>query len=76
MSSTGSSSCSGTSWRQFYSIRQTARTCGQIPITQHFDAWKAAGMALGSLLEVSILAEVGGGTGSVDFPIANVTIGP
>ena len=76
MTSTGSSACRGSSWRLFYSVRQTARTCGQISITQHFDAWKAAGMNLGNLALVQILAEVGGGTGSIDFPIANVTIGP
>lgn len=75
-SSTDSSSCRGSSWYLFYSIRQTARTCGQISVTQHFDAWKAAGMKLGKLARVQVLAEVGGGTGSIDFPIAKVTIGP
>jgi endo-1,4-beta-xylanase len=74
MSSTGDSSCRGSVWSLFYSVRQTARTCGQISITQHFDAWKAAGMKLGNLLEVKVLVEVGGGTGSIDVPIANVTI--
>jgi hypothetical protein len=76
LSSTDSSSCRGSIWYQFYSIRQTARTCGQISITQHFDAWKAAGMKLGKLAQVQVLAEVGGGTGSIDFPVANVVIGP
>jgi hypothetical protein len=33
-------------------------------------------MKLGNLIVLQILAEVGGGTGSIDFPIANVTIGP
>ena len=74
MVSTGASSCRGSAWSLFYSIRQTARTCGQISITQHFDAWKAAGMTLGKLLVTEILVEVGGGTGSIDVPIANVTI--
>ena len=71
---TGGSRCSGvSSWGQFWSIRQKGRQCGQISITQHFDAWKAAGMTLGNMVEAKILVEVGGGTGSVDFPIANVT---
>jgi endo-1,4-beta-xylanase len=74
MSSTGASTCRGSLWHLFYSVRQTARTCGQISITQHFHAWNAAGMKLGNLAEVKILSEVGGGTGSIDFPIANVTI--
>ena len=30
-------------------------------------------MTLGAVLEASILVEVGGGTGSVAFPTANVT---
>jgi hypothetical protein len=71
---TGGSRCSGVnSWTQFYSVRQTARTCGQITISDHFSAWAANGMTLGSVLEASILVEVGGGVGSIDFPMASVT---
>jgi hypothetical protein len=73
---TGGSRCSGvSSWSQFWSIRQKARQCGVVSITQHFDAWKAAGMNMGGLLEAKILVEVGGGTGSINFPVANVTAG-
>ena len=73
-SGTGGSRCSGVSnWNQFWSIRQKARQCGTISVTQHFDAWKAAGMTLGSMLEAKILVEVGGGSGSVNFPVANMT---
>ncbi len=71
---TGGNRCGNvTSWAQFWSVRQTARTCGTITINQHFDAWKAAGMALGNMLEAKILIETGGGNGSINFPIANVT---
>ncbi len=72
---TGGNRCgsSVTSWNQFYSVRKTARTCGQISISDHFSAWSAAGMTLGSVLEASILMEAGGGTGSIAFPTANVT---
>lgn len=42
-------------------------------VTQHFDAWKAAGMTLGKMDEAQILVEVGGGSGSVNFAYANVT---
>ena len=69
---TGGSRCNASSWAQYYSVRKTARQCGTISITQHFDAWKAAGMPLGNMLEAKILVEVGGGNGSVDFPVANV----
>ena len=71
---TGGNRCGNvSSWTQFYSVRQTARTCGQISISDHFSAWAAAGMTLGSVLEASILIEAGGGTGSIAFPTANVT---
>jgi hypothetical protein len=71
---TGGSRCNVSSWVQYYSVRKTARQCGTISITQHFDAWKAASMPLGNLLEAKILVEVGGGNGSVEFPVANVTL--
>jgi len=70
---TGGSKCSGTSsWTQFYSVRQTARQCGTISLTEHFKAWAAAGMTLGKMDQAQILVEVGGGTGSIDFSVANV----
>ena len=69
----GGPGCSGSSWMQYYSVRKTARQCGQISITKHFDAWKAAGMTLGNLQEARIVIEAGGGSGSIDFPIANIT---
>jgi hypothetical protein len=73
-SGTGGDRCGGaSSWAQYYSIRQDNRTCGTINATAHFDAWKAAGNKMGNLLEVKILVEVGGGQGTVDFPIAKMT---
>jgi endo-1,4-beta-xylanase len=71
---TGGSKCSGvSSWVQYYSIRNTARTCGQFSVTEHFDAWAKAGMPLGKMDQVQILVEVGGGVGSIDFPVASVS---
>jgi len=71
---TGGSKCSGTtSWAQYYSVRQTARQCGQISVTAHFDAWAAAGMPLGKMDQAQILLEVGGGVGTAEFTVANVT---
>jgi hypothetical protein len=69
---TGGSRCNQSSWSQFWSIRQRARQCGTITVSEHFRAWAAAGMTLGNLLEVKILVETGGGSGSVDFAVANV----
>jgi len=69
---TGGSRCNQSSWSQFWSIRQKARQCGTITISDHFKGWDAAGMKLGTLLEAKILVETGGGSGSVDFAVAKV----
>jgi len=69
---TGGSRCNQSSWTQFWSIRQKARQCGTITISDHFKAWDGAGMKLGNLLEAKILVETGGGSGNVDFAVANL----
>lgn len=74
---TGGTRCSGaTNWDQYYSVRTTARDCGQISLTEHFEAWESLGLPMGNLLEAKILVEVGGGQGRVDLPIANVMVTP
>jgi hypothetical protein len=71
---TGATNCSGAStMMQYYSVRQTARQCGQISISEHFKAWKDAGMALGKMEQAMLLVEAGGGAGTIDFTTANVT---
>jgi hypothetical protein len=60
-------------WTQIWSVRQTARQCGTITITNHFNAWKNQGWSLGDLSSAQVNVEVGGGTGSIDFTLANVT---
>ncbi len=60
-------------WIQTHSTRETARQCGTITVSDHFNAWTAQGWALGNLTSVHINVEVGGGVGSIDFPVANVT---
>jgi hypothetical protein len=74
---TGGNRCGNvTNWDQFYSIRTSKKSCGTITISDHFKAWSAAGLTLGNVLEASILIEAGGGTGSISFPVANVTSTP
>ncbi|MCQ2061097.1 MAG: glycoside hydrolase family 11 protein [Fibrobacter sp.] len=67
---------------QIYSLRKTARTCGSIDVTAHFNAWKNLGITLGSsLYEVKVLGEAGqypenqGASGSIDFNYAKVYVG-
>jgi hypothetical protein len=61
------------SFPQFISVRTSARTCGHISLSKHFDAWKGFGMTLGKMEEAKVLVEAGGGSGRIDFPVASVT---
>jgi hypothetical protein len=61
------------SFPQFISVRTSARTCGHISLTKHFEAWKSFGMTLGKMEEAKVLIEAGGGSGKIDFPVASVT---
>jgi len=59
---------------QFFSVRQSARQCGHISISEHFKQWAKLGLTLGKMEEARILVEVGGGlTGSIDFTTATLT---
>ena len=58
---------------QFFSIRQSARQCGHISITEHFKKWSSLGMTLGKMYEAKLLVEAGGGSGSIDFTTASMT---
>ncbi len=70
---TGGSRCAGGgTFTQYWSIRQKGRQCGVMTITKHFEEWKKVGMSMDNILEAKILAETGGGSGTVDFPIASV----
>ncbi len=64
---------SSTQWTQMWSVRTTARQCGTITVSDHFAAWAGQGWSLGNLTSVHVNVEVGGGTGSINFPMANVT---
>ena len=63
-----------TTFVQFFSVRQTARTCGHISISEHFSQWANLGLELGNLEEARILIETGGGSGNIDFTAATVVV--
>jgi len=64
------------SWVQMISTRSTKRQCGTITLSDHFAAWKNEGWSLGSLTSAYINVETGSGVGSIQFPVANVTVSP
>jgi len=63
------------SWTNMTSTRATPRQCGTVTVSDHFKAWAAQGWNLGNLASVHVQVEVGGGSGSVQFAVANVTTG-
>jgi hypothetical protein len=73
-SGTGGDRCGGaSSWTQYYSVRTSARQCGTISLSEHFDAWVSLGGNLGTLLEAKVLVETGGDSGTVDCYVADVS---
>jgi Glycosyl hydrolases family 11 len=61
-------------FEQFFSVRQKARQCGHISISEHFKEWASLGMKLGKMEEARLLVEVGGGSGTIDFTTATVKV--
>ncbi|ORX48151.1 concanavalin A-like lectin/glucanase [Piromyces finnis] len=68
-----------TQFKQYFSIRKTARDCGTIDISAHFAQWEKLGMTMGKMHEAKVLGEAGstgsGTSGTADFPYAKVYIG-
>ena len=60
-------------WTNITATRAAHRTCGTVTVSDHFASWEAQGWMLGTLVSVHINVEVGGGMGTIDFPVANVT---
>ncbi len=59
---------------QYFSIRQTARQCGRISVSEHFTKWEALGLPLGNLWEAKLLMEAQDSTGTISFTTAKVEV--
>jgi hypothetical protein len=59
---------------QYFSIRQSARQCGHISISDHFSKWLGLGLQLGNLYETKLLVEAQDTSGTVNFTKATVTV--
>jgi hypothetical protein len=62
-----------TTFMQFFSVRQTARQCGHISITEHFKKWASLDLKMGKMYESKLLVEAGGGQGTIDYTYGTVT---
>jgi hypothetical protein len=59
---------------QYFSIRQTARQCGHISISEHFSQWTSLGLQLGDLEEAKLLVEAQKNSGTIQFTTATVVV--
>ena len=59
---------------QYFSIRQNARQCGHISVSEHFSKWIGLGLQLGKLVETTLLVESQDSSGTLDFTTATVTV--
>jgi endo-1,4-beta-xylanase len=59
---------------QYFSVRQNARQCGHISISEHFSGWTGLSLQLGKLEEAKLLVEAQNGTGTIDFTTATVVV--
>ncbi len=57
-----------------FSIRQNARQCGHISVSEHFSKWIGLGLELGKLVETTLLVESQDSSGTLDFTTATVTV--
>lgn len=59
---------------QYFSIRETARQCGRISISEHFRQWEELGIELGKMHEAKWLVESQHNSGSIEFTTATVSV--
>ncbi len=59
---------------QYFSIRRSARQCGTISVSDHFNQWEDKGLLLGNLYEVKLLAEAQFNSGTIHFTTAKIIV--
>ena len=59
-------------FKQYYSVRQSKRTSGHITVSEHFKAWEKQGWGIGLLYEVALNAEGWQSSGVADVTKLNV----
>jgi hypothetical protein len=64
-----------TTFKQYWSVRQSKRTSGTISVTEHFKAWERMGMKMGLIYEAALTVEGYQSSGWADVYKLDVTVG-
>lgn len=64
-----------TTFQQYWSVRTSKRTSGNISISDHFKAWEKMGMKMGKMYEVSLVVEGYQSSGKADVTSMSINIG-
>ncbi|SHN27380.1 glycoside hydrolase family 11 protein [Gracilibacillus kekensis] len=62
-------------FQQYWSVRRSKRTSGNISVSEHFKAWENHGMPMGNMHEVALTVEGYQSSGSADVYRNNLIIG-
>jgi len=58
---------------QVFAVRSSARQCGTISVSEHFENWEKNGIDMsGGLYDCKIVCEAGGGSGSIEYTYASM----
>ena len=64
-----------TTFKQYWSVRQSKRTSGTISVTEHFKAWERMGMKMGLMYEAAFNVEGYQSSGWADVYKLDITVG-
>ena len=64
-----------TTFKQYWSVRQSKRTSGTISVTEHFKAWENMGMQMGKMYEAALTVEGYQSSGWADVYKFDMTVG-
>ncbi|MBQ8315728.1 MAG: glycoside hydrolase family 11 protein [Lachnospiraceae bacterium] len=64
-----------TTFKQYWSVRQSKRTSGTISVTEHFKAWERMGMRMGLMYEAALTVEGYQSSGWADVYKFDIAVG-
>lgn len=64
-----------TTFKQYWSVRTSKRTSGDVPVSEHFKEWERLGMTMGKMYEVSLVVEGYQSSGRANVTSMSINMG-